>query len=116
MIASVQVLFDKDEHEKEHALITNNIPTKVGQKAVQNGDVIKMILLNKISSGKVGSLAVDPLFLHFRALECKFFLFPTILFFNSLPYSACLQINQQTSPKIQNHHFLSYQKRVCTPF
>lgn len=71
MIANLQAMFDKDEYEMGHALATNTIPVDVKESAMKNGDIIKMALLDKISSGKVGSLTVDPQFLDFQALECK---------------------------------------------
>lgn len=73
MIAKLQAMFDKDEYEKGHALATNTIPQDVKESAMKNGDIIKMALLDKITSGKVGSLTVDPQFLDFQALECKYY-------------------------------------------
>lgn len=69
MIAKLQAMFDKDDYEKGYAVATNNIPS---EKAMKDGEVIKMALMDTIASGKVGSLTVDPQFLDFQALECRF--------------------------------------------
>lgn len=67
MVAKLQAMFDKDDYEKGHSLTSNDITSEAIMK---NGDIIKMALLDTISSGKVGSLTVDPQFLDFQALEC----------------------------------------------
>lgn len=71
MIAKLQAMFDKDDYEKGRALSTNTIIKDEKESEMKNGEVIKMALLDKIASGKVGSLTVDPQFLDFQALECK---------------------------------------------
>lgn len=72
MVAKVQAMFDKADVEKLHTLDTNNVE-KTSEAAVQkNAEAIKAALLDQIATGKVGSLTVDPQFLDFEALECKF--------------------------------------------
>lgn len=70
MIAKLETMFDKDEYEKGHVLKTNAVGSAAEEEAMKNGDVIKAALLDQITSGKVGSLTVDPQFLDFQALEC----------------------------------------------
>lgn len=75
MIAKMNVLLDKAVYEKSR-------PTEVtGKKADPEtedqadshaGDDIKKALLDSLVSGKVGSLSVDPNYLDFEALECKY--------------------------------------------
>lgn len=73
MIAKLQAMFDKDDYEKGQALATNNIPEDMNKSEMKDGDIIKTALLDRIATGKVGSLTVDPQYLDFQALECKFF-------------------------------------------
>lgn len=79
MVAKMQAMFDKADYEKGHALMTNNIATDINELAIKNGDMIRATLQEQISSGKVGSLTVDPQFLDFTALECKFWKYYNIM-------------------------------------
>jgi len=71
MVAKVQALFDKADYEKGYTLMTNDIQNDPNGKLMESGEIIKAALLDKIATGKVGSLTVDPNFLDFEALECK---------------------------------------------
>lgn len=72
MVAKLQAMFDKSDYEKGHALATNMVGDD-NSEAAKSGDTVRAALLDKISTGKVGSLTVDPQFLDFEALECKYF-------------------------------------------
>ncbi|CAD7013296.1 unnamed protein product [Ceratitis capitata] len=63
-------MFDKSDYEKGHALATNMVGDD-NSEAAKSGDTVRAALLDKISTGKVGSLTVDPQFLDFEALEYK---------------------------------------------
>lgn len=65
----MNVLFDKTSDSK--------CPTDVNSNSVEDETDdckhLKKALLESISTGKIGALTVDPQYLDFEALECKFF-------------------------------------------
>lgn len=71
MIANMNVLFDKSLYEKGTSLKTdvNNDITK--SEPIDDGKLVEETIRESIKSEKLGSLNVDPTFLHFRALESK---------------------------------------------
>lgn len=70
MVAKLQAMFDRADYEKGYALATNTVGAD-NSEAAKSGDIVKAALQDKITTGKVGSLTVDPQFLDFKALECK---------------------------------------------
>lgn len=64
----MNTLFDKDDFRNGH-----NLPDELKEEAVQTGLTIKTALLDTVSTGKVGSLTVDPQYLDFQSLEGRFF-------------------------------------------
>lgn len=70
VVAKLQAMFDRADYEKGYALATNTVGVD-NSEAAKSGDIVKAALQDRISSGKVGSLTVDPQFLDFKALECK---------------------------------------------
>lgn len=75
MIAKMNVLLDKAVYEKSHAADAsskNTDPETEEQANSHAGDDIKKALSDSLVSGKVGSLSVDPNYLDFEALECKY--------------------------------------------
>lgn len=71
MIANMNVLFDKSLYEKGTSLKTdvNNDITKT--EPIDDGKLVEETIRESIKSEKLGSLNVDPTFLHFRALESE---------------------------------------------
>lgn len=84
MIAKMNVLFDKTAYEKGRSLnpdVDNNLAEMSPEETVEvhAAEVVKKALRDSLVSGKVGSLSVDPNYLDFEALECKydfFFFYP----------------------------------------
>lgn len=75
VIATMNVLFDKAAYEKGRSLkadVENDLASEDGSGDQKDGKVVKKILKDSLVSGKVGSLSVDPNYLDFEALECKF--------------------------------------------
>lgn len=72
MVAKVQAMFDKADVEKMHSLESNAVDKSGEEAAQKNADVICSALKDQIATGRVGSLTVDPQYLDFEALECKF--------------------------------------------
>lgn len=75
MIAKMNVLLDKAVYEKSRSVDAsskNAVPETEEQADAHAGDDIKKALLDSLVSGKVGSLSVDPNYLDFEALECKY--------------------------------------------
>nr|XP_014100024.1 uncharacterized protein LOC106624750 isoform X5 [Bactrocera oleae] len=70
MVAKLQAMFDRADYEKGYALATNTVGAD-NSEAAKSGDIVKAALQDKITTGKVGSLTVDPQFLDFKALEYK---------------------------------------------
>lgn len=70
MVVKLHALFDKDAYEKGRALDTNAIEND-NESAGNGGEIIKAAIKEKLESGKVGSLTVDPQYLDFEALACK---------------------------------------------
>lgn len=70
MIANMNVVFDKAAYEKGAAVkadVSNDI---TDGEAADGGQIVERAIRETIQSEKLGSLNVDPTFLHFRALEC----------------------------------------------
>lgn len=76
VIAKMNILFDKAIFEKASIVKTehnNDIqPNTADGDENGSGKVVKDTILNSIQSAKLGALSVDPEFLEFHALECKF--------------------------------------------
>lgn len=72
MIANMNVLFDKAAYEKGIAVKTD-VPNDLSSRIEipDDGNLVENTIRESIKSEKLGSLNVDPTFLHFRALECK---------------------------------------------
>lgn len=70
MVAKMNLLFDKAAYEKGRSL-KNEVDSN--DEEMKEGKFVKKALLDRIVTGKVGSLTVDPSFLDFQALECKYF-------------------------------------------
>lgn len=79
MIAKMNVLLDKAVYEKSHAVdaTSKNVEPETEEHAdAHAGEDIKKALLDSLVTGKVGSLSVDPNYLDFEALECKYKFIP----------------------------------------
>lgn len=76
MIAKMNAYFDKSDYEKGRSLkpdeSVNEIINKNDTQAMLEGDVIEQAIKDTLASGKIGSLTVDPNYLDFVALECKY--------------------------------------------
>lgn len=74
VIAKMNVLFDKAAYEKGRSLrvdVDNRIGEATEESESVDGSIVKRAIQDSLVSGKVGSLAVDPNYLDFEALECK---------------------------------------------
>lgn len=72
-IAKMNVIFNKDQYEKVHGAQSPMDKTISVENAESNaGEAVRKALLDSLVSGKVGALTVDPNYLNFEALECKF--------------------------------------------
>ena len=71
MIAKMNVLFDKAMYEKGRSLDKDNNKL-VEADLKDNGAVIEKAIRDSLTTGKIGSLTVDPNFLDFEPLSCKF--------------------------------------------
>lgn len=75
VVAKMNVLFDKDTHEKGLEEImqrqekSNAVADKLTQEEMSEGKIVKRAILDSVATGKVGSLIVDPNYLDFAALE-----------------------------------------------
>lgn len=70
MIANMNVLFDKAAYEK--GTIKTEIPNDISEaESPDDGKIVESTIRESIKTEKLGSLNVDPTYLHFRALECK---------------------------------------------
>lgn len=73
VIAKMNVLFDKVAFEKSRKVKTeeNNELTETDSatSAADDGKVVEDTIRNSIQSARLGALAVDPGYLHFRTLE-----------------------------------------------
>lgn len=72
----MNVLFDKDTYEKgasvQGEMNSNAISEKLTESDMMEGKIVKRALLDSVTTGKIGSLNVDPNFLDFQPLECKY--------------------------------------------
>lgn len=75
--AKMNLLFDKAVYEKGRSLKTNisenNLTGADDDIEMREGKIVKRALLDSIATGKVGSLQVDPQYLDFEAIDCKFY-------------------------------------------
>lgn len=74
VIAKMNVLFDKAAYEKGRSLRVDNdnrIGDATDDSESVDGSIVKRAIQDSLVSGKVGSLAVDPNYLDFEALECN---------------------------------------------
>ena len=69
----MHIFFDKMKVETmKPADSDNSLNSNEGQIDVTDGKIIEKIIRDSLSSGKIGSLTVDPNYLDFEALECRF--------------------------------------------
>lgn len=71
MIANMNVFFDKAAYEKGSKLKVEQKNDIGLSEPVEDGAIVENAIRESIKSEKLGSLAVDPSFLHFKALECN---------------------------------------------
>lgn len=72
----MNLVFDKDAYEKVHGsqtMVEGSDSSKANPSDFSSGEPVRKALLDSLVSGKVGALSVDPNYLDFEALECKYF-------------------------------------------
>lgn len=75
VVAKMNVLFDKDSHEKAFEEMmqrqekSNEVTDKLSEGDMAEGTIVKRAIFDSVATGKVGALNVDPYYLDFNALE-----------------------------------------------
>lgn len=74
VVAKMNVLFDKAAYEKGRTLETEvrSNDLNESEEEMREGKLVKRALLDSVTTGKVGSLSVDPNYLDFEPVECNF--------------------------------------------
>lgn len=72
VITKMNIIFDKSAYEKGQSINLNQNNDIANDNNPDDGMIIQKALLDTLATGKVGDLFVDPNYLDFEALECKY--------------------------------------------
>jgi hypothetical protein len=89
IVAKMNVMFDKAAYEKGRSLKPEENPSSKDMND-NEGRVVERAIRDSIAAGKVGSLTVDPNYLDFVPLECKYtFSRTSVKFFHTFAPLNC---------------------------